>query len=153
MKTQMQHFEFSCNISLSQLFSRQLQTELSALTQTPGANQGQLWCFLGFGVFLHFRRNYLQFANHIFRVSLNATSLEFFPWDQKTFYLVCFADDQNCSEVSKNSKHLSSEFLAYLTLLPKPRQCCCHFYHGICVHTWKKSWKYMHHNYIAFENF
>lgn len=89
-------------------FPQELQSEPSALTQTPCANQGQFWWILGF-FSPHFRRNSLQFANLIFRVTLNATSLEFFTWDQKTFYHECFADDQNCCEVSeRRSKQLST---------------------------------------------
>lgn len=49
-----------------------------------------------------------------------------------------FADDQNSFKVSqRRSEQLSNEFLAYLSLLPKPRQCCCHFTPEYAGHTWK----------------
>lgn len=117
------------------------------LWQTPCANQGQFWWFWSFGLifFFHFRRKYLQSASLIFRVTLN-TTWSFSPEIRKLSPMCALLMTRTALRYQRDQNSSQVIFLAYLTLLPKPRQFSCHFYHGICVHTWKKYWKCIFRN-------
>lgn len=128
------------------IFSWELQTEPSALTETHSATPGPILTIFGFWGFFALQKKWSEICKPHLQSYTEWHFLGVFHLRSENFCHLCFADDQNCSEVSEKSKQLSSEFLAYLTLPPKPRQHCCHFYHGICVHIWKKPWKYMYHN-------
>lgn len=122
-------------------FPQELQSEPSALTQTPCANQGQFWWILVFfppplqKKFSAICKPYLQsYTECHFLGVFHLRSENFLPW------VLCWWPELLWGIREKIKTALN------LTLLSKPRKCCCHFYHGICVHTWKKSWKYTYHN-------